>query len=110
TNLAVAAAVAPATGLKLSWTDNSASETGFTLQRDISAAFSAPTTFAVGPSAPDANGQGIGWGGTITYNDTAAPRAGPISIGSRRSNRRPVIGIPDHLSPRHGPTLRRLER
>ena len=71
--------VAPATtGLNLTWTDNSASETGFTLQRDTTASFAAPTTLTAGPSSPaDANGQGTGWGGPITFNDTAATGAGP---------------------------------
>ncbi|MGC1450096.1 MAG: MBG domain-containing protein [Candidatus Sulfotelmatobacter sp.] len=71
------AATAATTGLNLTWTDNSASETGFTLQRDTTAAFAAPTPIFVGPSTPtDANGQGITWGGPITYNDTTAT-AGP---------------------------------
>src|SRR5579864_395354 len=74
-NLSVAAA---ATGLSLSWTDNSASETGFTLQRDTTSAFTNPTNIGVGPSTPtDGNGQGISWGSTITYNDTNATGAGP---------------------------------
>jgi FtsP/CotA-like multicopper oxidase with cupredoxin domain len=78
TNLAVALATSPATGLTITWTDNSASETGFTLQRDTTAAFSAPAILTVGASTPmDANGQGISWGGTITYNDASATGAGP---------------------------------
>ena len=72
-NLAVATA---ASGLNLTWTDNSASETGFTLQRDTTAAFAAPITIGVGPSTPDANGQGTGWSGTITYNDANADNTG----------------------------------
>ena len=69
--------VAPAaTGLNLAWTDNSASETGFTLQRATTADFATPTNIQVGPSTPDANGQGIGWGGPISFNDTGAG-AGP---------------------------------
>jgi FtsP/CotA-like multicopper oxidase with cupredoxin domain len=76
-NLTVAAA---ATGLNLSWTDNSASEKGFTLQRDTTPAFTTvpAVLLSVGPSTPtDAAGQGITWGGAITYNDTAATGAGP---------------------------------
>jgi FtsP/CotA-like multicopper oxidase with cupredoxin domain len=66
-----------ATGLSLSWIDNSASETGFTLQRDTTAAFLNPTSISLPPSAPtDSNGQGISWGGTQTHNDAAAG-AGP---------------------------------
>ncbi|HYL15065.1 MAG TPA: choice-of-anchor D domain-containing protein [Terriglobales bacterium] len=76
--LTVAAAVAPATGLNLTFTDNSASETGFTLQRDTTAAFTAPTNIPVGASTPtDVNGQGTSWGGTITLNDTGANGTGP---------------------------------
>ena len=55
----------------LTWTDNSASETTFTLQRDTTTGFLAPTSFPVGPSAPAS-----AYGGTITYNDTTAT-AGP---------------------------------
>ena len=77
-SLAVAAATGGSTGLNLSWTDNSASETGFALERDTTAAFAAPTTTKVGPSSPtDANGQGITWGGPVTYNDTTATGTGP---------------------------------
>ena len=79
-NLTVAAAVAPQTGLTLTWTDNSASETGFTLQRATDAAFttaidlpgpSIPCSSAC-PLSPDINGQGVTWGGTLTYNDAGA--------------------------------------
>jgi len=78
-NLTVAAAAAPAIGLTLSWTDNSASETGFTLERANDAGF---TTSVLDTTVPpitgsmDINGQGITWGGTQTYNDTNAA-AGP---------------------------------
>ena len=66
------------TGLTLTWTDNSASETGFTLERDTTAAFLAPAFITVGASAPtDANGQGTGWGGSITYTDPTATGPGP---------------------------------
>jgi FtsP/CotA-like multicopper oxidase with cupredoxin domain len=76
TNLAVAPAT---TGLTLTWTDNSASETGFTLQRATDSAFTTavPVGGSIAPLSPDTNGQGITWGGTITYNDTAATGPGP---------------------------------
>ena len=75
TNLTAAPATA---GLTLTWIDNSASETGFTLQRDTTAAFAAPALITVGASTPqDANGQGTGFGGTITFTDTAATSPGP---------------------------------
>jgi FtsP/CotA-like multicopper oxidase with cupredoxin domain len=48
----------------LTWTDNSASEDSFTLQRDTTTAFSAPTSVKV--TSPNK----IGYGGTVTYNDT----------------------------------------
>jgi len=76
-NLVVAAAVLPATGLNLSWTDNSASETGFTLERATDAAFTLGVVdTVVSPLSPDANGQGITWGATVTSNDAGAG-AGP---------------------------------
>jgi len=76
-NLTVAA-VPGARGLNLTWTDNSASETGFNLERDVTAAFTNPTSVVVGASAPlDANLQGISWGGAINYNDTSATGTGP---------------------------------
>jgi FtsP/CotA-like multicopper oxidase with cupredoxin domain len=67
-----------ATGLNLSWTDNSASETGFTLQRDTVPGFTTnpAVTFSVGPLSPDSNGQGTTWGGAQTFNDTAADNTG----------------------------------
>ena len=71
-NLTVAAATVGA-GLNLTWTDNSASETGFTLQRDVTAAFAGPTSIPVAASTPvDAHGQGTTWGSTISYSDTSA--------------------------------------
>ena len=49
----------------LSWTDNSANETGFTVQRDIDAAFPNPTALPFGPSSPpNLAGQGTSWGGS----------------------------------------------
>ena len=74
-NLTVAAAVSPQTGLNLSWTDNSASETGFTLQRASDAGFTANlATITVPPIAgsTDTNGQGITWGGTVSSSDGGA--------------------------------------
>ena len=57
----------------LTWTDNSASETGFTLQRDVDPAFPNPTNIAVGPSSPtNAAGEGTSWGGAIVFNETPA--------------------------------------
>jgi FtsP/CotA-like multicopper oxidase with cupredoxin domain len=62
----------------LAWTDNSASETGFIVQRDTSTAFSSPTTLPeVKPSSPtNLAGEGTSWGGTITTTDTP-PVGGP---------------------------------
>jgi FtsP/CotA-like multicopper oxidase with cupredoxin domain len=55
----------------LVWTDNSASETGFTVQRDVDPAFPNPVTLAsVGASTPtNAAGEGTSWGGAITATD-----------------------------------------
>src|SRR6185437_11855037 len=50
--------------------DNSVSETGFIIQRDIDPAFPSPTAIAAGPSTPaNAAAQGTTWGGTITAID-----------------------------------------
>ncbi len=74
-NLTVASAVPPTTGLTLTWTDNSASEKGFTLERADDAAFTTNVVDKVVPpitGSTDSNGQGITWGGTQTYNDQNA--------------------------------------
>lgn len=50
----------------LAWIDNSVSETGFTLQRDITPDFANPVEFTpINSSNPNTN-----YGGTITYTDT----------------------------------------
>jgi FtsP/CotA-like multicopper oxidase with cupredoxin domain len=70
----VFAAVRGAAGeVNLTWTDNSASESGFNLQRDTDPAFPAPATLLANTSAstPASN-----YGGTIAYTDSSAP-AGP---------------------------------
>jgi FtsP/CotA-like multicopper oxidase with cupredoxin domain len=75
-NLTLAPAVAPATGFVLSWADNSASETGFTLERASDAGFTTNLTdVPVPPNAgtTDVNGQGLTWGETVNYNDAGAP-------------------------------------
>jgi FtsP/CotA-like multicopper oxidase with cupredoxin domain len=57
----------------LTFTDNSASETGFVIQRSTDSNFvnPAPTTIAVGPSAnTNPAGEGTDWGGTVTVQDT----------------------------------------
>jgi hypothetical protein len=60
-------------GVKLTWTDNSASETGFTVQRDIDPAFPNPFLISVGPSATlNAVGEGTDWGATVTTTDTSS--------------------------------------
>lgn len=53
----------------LTFTDNSANETGFAVQRDTTAAFTAPVTIATSvPPLPPTNaaGEGTSWGGTVT--------------------------------------------
>ena len=74
-NLVVASALAG--GVDISFVDNSASETGFTVQRDIDPAFPSPTIIPLGPSATlNAVGEGTDWGATITTND-----ATPLTVG-----------------------------
>ena len=68
TELFAAAQVAP-DGVNLTWTDNAASETGFTLQRSLDPAFpdAGTTTFDLPPSAPATT-----YGATVSYLDTTA--------------------------------------
>jgi FtsP/CotA-like multicopper oxidase with cupredoxin domain len=54
----------------VSWTDNSASETGFTLQRDLSPTFPAPVTIL---NNGNASVPSSAFGGTITQADSSAP-------------------------------------
>jgi FtsP/CotA-like multicopper oxidase with cupredoxin domain len=55
----------------LSFTDNSASETGFVVQRDMTPLFTNPASIAVGPSTPiNAAGEGTSWGATMISTDT----------------------------------------
>jgi hypothetical protein len=58
--------------VNLSWMDNSASETGFLLQRDISPAFTSPTNVKTVPASGTLNaaGEGTSWGGVLTTTDT----------------------------------------
>ena len=59
-------------GVQLTWTDNSANETGFTVQRDIDPAFPNPVTISVGPSATlNAVGEGTDWGASVTTTDSS---------------------------------------
>lgn len=71
--LTATAIAAPGTGQTLSWTDNSASEFGFVLERATNATFTTGLrTFAVAAVDLDANGQGVTWGKTITFADASA--------------------------------------
>jgi FtsP/CotA-like multicopper oxidase with cupredoxin domain len=64
-------------GVAISFTDNSANETGFTIQRDIDAAFTNPVSIAVGPSPTlNAVGEGTDYGSTITVTDTPSVTPG----------------------------------
>jgi FtsP/CotA-like multicopper oxidase with cupredoxin domain len=56
--------------IDLAFTDNSANETGFILQRDTTSAFSAPTLITVPPLGTlNAAGEGISWGQTVSVTD-----------------------------------------
>jgi hypothetical protein len=60
-------------GVQLTWVDNSASETGFTIERDIDPAFPNPVLIPVGPSAvQNAVGEGTDWGTTVNVNDPSS--------------------------------------
>jgi hypothetical protein len=66
------------TSVNVSWTDMSASETGFDLWRANDVNFTQGLfQTSTPPSPPDINGQGTGWGGTITYTDT-----NPLTLGN----------------------------
>jgi len=63
------AAAAPGNKVALTWTDNSASETAFILQRAEDSAFTLNlATIPVGPSTPN-----TAYGGTLTYTDAPVP-------------------------------------
>ena len=64
-------------GVKLTWTDNSANETGFTVQRDVDPAFPSPVSISVGPSATlNAVGEGTDWGATVSTTDSSSLQTG----------------------------------
>ena len=64
-------------GVDISFTDNSASETGFTVQRDIDPAFPNPTTIQVAAS-PTRNvvGEGVDYGSMISVERSHAAHTG----------------------------------
>ena len=64
-------------GVDVSFTDNSASETGFTVQRDIDPAFPNPTNIQV-TASPTRNviGEGLDYGSTISVNDPSTLTVG----------------------------------
>jgi FtsP/CotA-like multicopper oxidase with cupredoxin domain len=68
-------AVQNAGGVVLTWTDNSASESGFDVQKDIDPAFPNPVTVFTNSNASVPSSA---FGGTITYTDTSASPAGPL--------------------------------
>ncbi|MGZ5508843.1 MAG: choice-of-anchor D domain-containing protein, partial [Limisphaerales bacterium] len=64
-------------GVDISFVDNSANETGFTVQRDTNIAFPNPTPINVGPSQTlNLVGEGVDYGSTVTINDATALTAG----------------------------------
>ena len=70
--------------VNLSFNDNSASETGFMIQRSLEPAFTSPTTVAVGPSSKlNAANEGTSWGSAVTATDN--PGSGTSSTESRQS-------------------------
>ncbi len=60
-------------GVKLTWTDNSASETGFIIQRDTDSTFPNPVTINAPASATlNPAGEGTDWGTIQTITDNAS--------------------------------------
>src|ERR1700757_1639812 len=59
-------------GVTVSWIDNSASETSFTLQRDTDPNFltPAPTSFTIDVNTAGSNFNTVGFGGTVTFVDS----------------------------------------
>jgi FtsP/CotA-like multicopper oxidase with cupredoxin domain len=56
----------------LAWTDNSANETGFTIQRDVDPTFPNPVLISAPPSSKlNGANEGTDWGGIQTINDNA---------------------------------------
>ncbi len=72
--VAVLDAVVPGQ-VSVSWTDTSASESGFNLQRDTDPAFSAPVNLLTNGSASTPSSL---YGGVIAYTDTTAPTGVPV--------------------------------
>jgi FtsP/CotA-like multicopper oxidase with cupredoxin domain len=78
-NLTAVQSTVPPMSVTLTWTDNSANETGFTIQRDTDPSFTSPNLFILPPVGPspatpgfpiNAAGEGTSWGGTITTVDS----------------------------------------
>jgi FtsP/CotA-like multicopper oxidase with cupredoxin domain len=71
------AASGPNNSVVLTWIDNSASETGFVVQRDVNPSFPGPVTLPLVTSSAQKNaaGEGTDFGGTMTLTDT--PATGP---------------------------------
>jgi hypothetical protein len=61
-------------GVNLTWTDNSANETGFVLQRDVDPAFGTTPPTLIPVPTPNTNKnlaqEGTDWGGQVGYTDT----------------------------------------
>jgi Bacterial Ig-like domain (group 3)/MBG domain (YGX type)/Abnormal spindle-like microcephaly-assoc'd, ASPM-SPD-2-Hydin/Multicopper oxidase len=71
------AASAAAGGVDISFTDQSANETGFVVQRDIDPAFPHPTSITVAASPTrNAAGEGVDYGSTIKVNDPTVLTSG----------------------------------
>jgi FtsP/CotA-like multicopper oxidase with cupredoxin domain len=65
------AVTVPPSSVKLTWTDNSASEISFTIQRDTIPA-TTPTIFTVDSTTTGSGFSTRGYGGTVTFTDTSA--------------------------------------
>lgn len=67
-------------GVSVTWADNSASETGFILQRDTDPNFTSPIPTVITIPTPNTNrngaGEGTDWGGQISYTDAAPLTSG----------------------------------
>ena len=94
-NLTANLAVLPATGVNLAWMDNSASESGFTVQRADDSSFTQGlTSFPVAASVPNTL-----YGGTLTFNDPAGAAAQFYRVQAVDDNFKPPLAQAFNTTP-----------
>ena len=115
-NLAAAWSTSGSPGVNLTWTDNSATATGFTVQRAEDAAFAVnPTTFPVGPERRSRNGRDVyRYDGCCRGPNVLLQGAGPERQGARQRldpyDTDTRLGMVQHRPGRPSPDRRYLAR